>query len=65
MNATELKVNESVSEAQETVSRTPEGLILEEITNTVTQFTVEDILQRLKAFAQSLKTQTQIGRAHV
>src|ERR1700743_3458022 len=58
MNATELNANGSVSGAEEAVSRTPEGLILEEITNTVTQFTVEDILQRLKAFAQSLKQPT-------
>ena len=58
MNATELNANESVSGAKEAVSRTPEGLILEEITNTVTQFTVEDILQRLRAFAQSLKQPT-------
>src|SRR5215469_1984113 len=55
MNATELNADGSVSGAAETTSRTPEGLILEEITNTVTQFTVEDILQRLRAFAQSLK----------
>ncbi|HYZ74903.1 MAG TPA: hypothetical protein VE641_17620 [Chthoniobacterales bacterium] len=58
MNATESNVNESVSGAEGTVSRTPEGLILEEITNTVTQLTVEDILQRLKAFAQGLKQPT-------
>src|SRR6201985_1326574 len=58
MNATELNANESVSGAEGAVSRTPEGLILEEITNTVTQFTVEDILQRLRAFAQSLKQPT-------
>ena len=58
MNATELNANESVSGAAETTSRTPEGLILEEITNTVTQSNVEDILQRLKGFAQSLKQQT-------
>jgi hypothetical protein len=58
MNATESNENESASGAEETASRTPEGLILAEITNTVTQFNVEDILQRLKAFAQSLKHQT-------
>src|SRR5215469_15739775 len=58
MNATELNANGSVSGDEQTTSRTPEGLILEEITNTVTQFTVEDILQRLKAFAQSLKQPT-------
>src|SRR6201987_1539695 len=62
MNATELNENESVSGAEETASRTPEGLILAEITNTVTQFNVEDILQRLKAFAQSLKPQTRSSR---
>jgi hypothetical protein len=58
MNETELNANGSISGAEEAVSRTPEGLILEEITNTVTQFTVEDILQRLRAFAQSLKQPT-------
>src|SRR5580700_6246398 len=62
MNATELNVNESVSGAEEAASPTPEGLILAEITNTVTQFNVEDILQRLKAFAQSLKQHTQSCR---
>ena len=64
MNATELNVNESVSGAEEAASPTPEGLILAEITNTVTQFNVEDILQRLKAFAQSLKQHTQSSREH-
>jgi hypothetical protein len=59
MNATELNISESVSGAEETASRTPEGLILAEITNTVTQFNVEDILQRLKAFAQNLKPHAQ------
>jgi hypothetical protein len=62
MNATELNTNESVSGAEEQASRTPEGLILAEITNTVTQFNVEDILQRLKAFAQSLKQPTRSSR---
>ncbi len=64
MNATESTVSESVSAAEQTASRTPEGLILAEITNTITQLNVEDILQRLKAFAQSLKPHTRSSGAH-
>lgn len=62
MNATELNVNESTSGAEQTASRTPEELISAEITNTVTQFPVEDILQRLKAFAKSLKQPSRSSR---
>jgi hypothetical protein len=58
MNATESSNSESASGAEQTASRTPEELISAEITNTVTQFSVEDILQRLKAFARSLKQPT-------
>ena len=64
MNATESTVSESVSAAEQTASRTPEGLILAEITNTIKQLNVEDILQRLKAFAQSLKPHTRSSGAH-
>jgi hypothetical protein len=64
MNATESTVSESVSAAEQTASRTPEGLILAEITNTITQLNVEDILQRLKAFAQSLKPHNRSSGGH-
>jgi hypothetical protein len=64
MNATESTVSESVSAAEPTASRTPEGLILAEITTTITQLNVEDILQRLKAFAKSLKQHTGSSREH-
>jgi hypothetical protein len=64
MNATELNANESTPGAEQTASRTSEELISAEITNTVTQFSVEDILQRLKAFAKSLKQHTRSSREH-
>jgi hypothetical protein len=55
MNSTEPNANESVAGVEPAVIRTPEELISAEIRNTVTQFPVEDILKRLKAFALSLK----------
>src|ERR1700722_6239410 len=54
-DATESNVSESVSGADQTTGPKPEALISAEITNTVMQFAVEDILQRLKAFSHSLK----------
>jgi hypothetical protein len=62
MNATEPNTNESVAGVEPTVIRTPEELISAEIRNTVTQFPVEDILKRLKAFALSLKPRTGSSR---
>ena len=62
MNATEPNANESVVGAEPAVPRTPEELISAEIRNTVTQFPVEDILKRLKAFALSLKPRTGSSR---
>ena len=58
MNTTEPNASESASGAERAVSRKPEELIFTEITNTVTQFPVEDILKRLKAFSLSLKRRT-------
>jgi len=58
MNTTESSTSESASGAEQTARRTPEELISAEIRNTVTQLPVEDILQRLKAFARSLKQHT-------
>src|ERR1700722_14917851 len=57
-DATESNVSESVSGADQTTGPKPEALISAEITNTVMQFAVEDILQRLKAFSHSLKPRT-------
>jgi phosphoglycerate dehydrogenase-like enzyme len=62
MNATESNVTESTSGTEQTASRTSEELISAEITNTVTQFPVDDILQRLKAFAKTLKQQARTSR---
>ena len=64
MNATESNATESVSGAEPIAGHTPEELISAEITNTVTQFTVEDILKRLKAFARSLKQHARTSREH-
>ncbi len=57
-DANEPNVSESVSGADQAAGPKPEELISAEITNTVTQFAVEDILQRLKAFSNSLKPRT-------
>jgi hypothetical protein len=62
MNATESNVSESTSGTEQTSSRTSEEIISAEITNTVTQFPIDDILQRLKAFAQGLKQHTGSSR---
>jgi hypothetical protein len=62
MNANEPNVNESAPGADQAASLKPEEVISAEITNTVTQFTVEDILKRLKAFSQSLKPRTRSSR---
>jgi hypothetical protein len=64
MNATESTVSESALGTEQIASRTPEEIISAEITNTVTQSPVEDILQRLKAFAQSLKQHSRSSREH-
>jgi hypothetical protein len=62
MNANEPNVNESVPGADQTATLKPEEVISAEVTNTVTQFTVEDILKRLNAFSQSLKPRTGTSR---
>jgi hypothetical protein len=62
MNANEPNVNESVPGADQAATLNPEEVISAEITNTVTQFTVEDILKRLKAFSQNLKPGTGSSR---
>jgi hypothetical protein len=64
-DATEPNASESVSGAAQTRGPKPEELISAEITNTVTQFAVEDILQRLKAFSNSLKPRTGSKRKDV
>jgi hypothetical protein len=62
MNATEPNHSQFVSEAEQPKSGKPEELLSAEITNTVTQFPVEDILQRLRAFSRSLKPRTGSSR---
>jgi hypothetical protein len=62
MNATEPNHSQFVSEAEQPTSGKPDELLSAEITNTITQFPVEDILQRLKAFSRSLKPRTGSSR---
>ena len=62
MNATEPNHSQFVSEAEPPTSGKPDELLSAEITNTITQFPVEDILQRLKAFSRSLKPRTGSSR---
>jgi hypothetical protein len=62
MNATEPNHSQFVSEAEQPGSGKPDELLSAEITNTITQFPVEDILQRLKAFSRSLKPRTGSSR---
>jgi hypothetical protein len=62
MNATEPNHSQFVSEAEPPTSGKPDELLSAEITNTITQFPVEDILQRLKAFSRSLKPHTGSSR---
>jgi hypothetical protein len=62
MNATEPNQSQFVSEAEQLRSGKPDELLSAEITNAITQFPVEDILQRLKAFSLSLKPRTGSSR---
>jgi len=62
MNATEPNHSQFVSEAEQPTSGKRDELLSAEITNTITQFPVEDILQRLKAFSRSLKPRTGSSR---